>query len=702
MGERNLITKRHWVLCGGIVLEIVNYGFISNVISSQYVIHCIGILIAVVMGLCFERLNGVFNDAINDSFNDVKQHQNNCVKTMVNALNDLDKENKAEMKLMHQSIVSEMGDCTKAINEELHLIKNYQSKAIETLESQAKLNFEELSASLKEQKEENVELFNEKQKILISYVDEKNTSVLEQIKVLDNSINESVHDLKSGLNEKLVEVKKNMDSDYDELKNSLSANAVAMQNNYEGLLAVTKAVKQEVLDQQSKEMATLESQTKLSFEELRASLKEQKEENVELFNEKQKILISYVDEKNTSVLEQIKELDNSINESVNKFKSGLNEKLIEVQKNMESDYDELKNSLSANATAMQNNYEGLLAVTREVKQDVLDQQSKEIATLESQTKLSFEELRASLKEQKEENVELLNEKQKILTSYVDEKNTSVLEQIKVLDNSINESVSELKSGLNEKLVEVKKNMDSDYEELNSSLSANAAAMQNNHEGLLAVTREVKQDVFENINNVKTSVGNILDQQNKQLSEYGVKINNIVEVQRELNNQLESQKEVFAEAIIDSKSEIVDYMLHVDEKIDDLEFFFELIKKFGTLSGEVLKAESSGSDTKTQKEKPADRVEKIVEKESNLTVFNHYKNNNLEFSEMFSDSIKKCIVYYDEYGSIVKGINYDQNGAPTMETEYYPSGQLKQRTEIFVKNGELNKVVKNFDENGNMI
>ena len=54
--------------------------------------------------------------------------------------------------------------------------------------------------------------------------------------------------------------------------------------------------------------------------------------------------------------------------------------------------------------------------------------------------------------------------------------------------------------------------------------------------------------------------------------------------------------------------------------------------------------------------------------------------------MFSDSIKKCIVYYDEYGSIVKGINYDQNGAPTMETEYYPSGQLKQRTEIFVKNG----------------
>ena len=454
MGQRNLITKRHWVLCGGIALEIANYGFISSVVSSQYVLHCIGILIAVVMGLCFERLNGVFNDAINDSFNDVKQHQNNCVKTMVDALNDLENKNKAEINLMRQSMVSEMVERTEAITEELLQIKNYQSKAIETLASQAKLSFEELRASLKKQKEENVELLNEKQNILTSYVDEKNTSVLEQIKELDNSINESVSELKSGLNEKLVDVKQNMDFDYDELKNSLSANAVVMQNNYEGLLAVTK--------------------------------------------------------------------------------------------------------------------------------------------------------------------------------------------------------------------------------------------------------EVKQDVFENINNVKTSVGNILDQQNKQLSEYGVKINNIVEVQRELNNQLESQKEVFAEAIIDSKSEIVDYMLHVDEKIDDLEFFFELIKKFGTLSGEVLKAKSSGSATKPQKEKPADRVEKIVEKESNLTVFNHYKNNNLEFSEMFSDSIKKCIVYYDEYGSIVKGINYDQNGAPTMETEYYPSGQLKQRTEIFVKNGELNKVVKNFDENGNMI
>ena len=578
MGQRNLITKRHWVLCGGIALEIANYGFISSVVSSQYVLHCIGILIAVVMGLCFERLNGVFNDAINDSFNDVKQHQNNCVKTMVDALNDLENKNKAEINLMRQSMVSEMVERTEAITEELLQIKNYQSKAIETLASQAKL----------------------------------------------------------------------------------------------------------------------------SFEELRASLKKQKEENVELLNEKQNILTSYVDEKNTSVLEQIKELDNSINESVSELKSGLNEKLVDVKKNMDSDYEELKNSLSANATAMQNNYEGLLAVAREVKQDVLDQQSKEIATLESQTKLSFEELRASLKEHKEENVKLLNEKQNILTSYVDEKNTSVLEQIKELDNSINESVSELKSGLHEKLVDVKQNMDSDYDELKNSLSANAVVMQNNYEGLLAVTKEVKQDVFENINNVKTSVGNILDQQNKQLSEYGVKINNIVEVQRELNNQLESQKEVFAEAIIDSKSEIVDYMLHVDEKIDDLEFFFELIKKFGTLSGEVLKAKSSGSATKPQKEKPADRVEKIVEKESNLTVFNHYKNNNLEFSEMFSDSIKKCIVYYDEYGSIVKGINYDQNGAPTMETEYYPSGQLKQRTEIFVKNGELNKVVKNFDENGNMI
>ena len=166
MGERNLITKRHWVLCGGIVLEIVNYGFISNVISSQYVIHCIGILIAVVMGLCFERLNGIFNDAINDSFNDVKQHQNNCVKTMVDALNDLENKNKAEINLMRQSMVSEMVERTEAITEELFQIKNYQGKAIETLASQAKLRFEELRASLKEHNEENVKLLNEKKNIL--------------------------------------------------------------------------------------------------------------------------------------------------------------------------------------------------------------------------------------------------------------------------------------------------------------------------------------------------------------------------------------------------------------------------------------------------------------------------------------------------------------------------------------------------------
>ena len=171
----------------------------------------------------------------------------------------------------------------------------------------------------------------------------------------------------------------------------------------------------------------------------------------------------------------------------------------------------------------------------------------------------------------------------------------------------------------------------------------------------------------------------------------VKTNELGKLAAENNEQLSSRMQSLFEMVkttgetISGKVNKFDYNMY--EILDEL-------KKIDTVISLLKKPSTSNI---ARKENP-NRVETIVDKDTNYTLKNTYINNLLKKSDMLNGVKTVYTIEYDNEGKIEKCTNYDSNQNIQTETYYYKNGQVKQRKEY--NKGKI--YVSDFSENGKKI
>lgn len=117
--------------------------------------------------------------------------------------------------------------------------------------------------------------------------------------------------------------------------------------------------------------------------------------------------------------------------------------------------------------------------------------------------------------------------------------------------------------------------------------------------------------------------------------------------------------------------------------------------------EVFRNLSEASGARQSRQDP-NRTETFQDPETGFLVKNVYKSDQLASSEMING---KKLVYrleYDNKGQIKKSTNYDGDGKPVTELQYYPNGEVMTRVEQITIGGRTKKVTTKFDEKGNKL
>lgn len=97
-----------------------------------------------------------------------------------------------------------------------------------------------------------------------------------------------------------------------------------------------------------------------------------------------------------------------------------------------------------------------------------------------------------------------------------------------------------------------------------------------------------------------------------------------------------------------------------------------------------------------------RVEKIVDEKAGITVQNHYDNNRLKKGVMFKNGSKAYEFEYSDTGKIARTKHYDEKGTILAESTYHENGQVRERRDTVIKNGQKQTVISKFDKDGNKI
>ena len=129
---------------------------------------------------------------------------------------------------------------------------------------------------------------------------------------------------------------------------------------------------------------------------------------------------------------------------------------------------------------------------------------------------------------------------------------------------------------------------------------------------------------------------------------------------------------------------------LQDQVANLNSLSDVIKNFAAVQQQAAASEK----------KEPDRTEEIRDPETGITVFNHYKNNKLIYSEMGKGRQKTYEVEYDAQGRIIHSRNFDANGLVSTDLQFYPNGQVKTRTERVTVDGKVMTVTSQFDEQGN--
>ncbi len=217
-------------------------------------------------------------------------------------------------------------------------------------------------------------------------------------------------------------------------------------------------------------------------------------------------------------------------------------------------------------------------------------------------------------------------------------------------------------------------LDSTETSLNKVLQELTSVFNANIQSLSKQLKSTEESVTSKINNNATILKETYNTQTKQLST----------TIQSLSKQLKSTEESVISKINGDIKNLNNNMYEILDELKKIDTAISLLKKPST-------SNIAG------KENP-NRVETIVDKDTNYTLKNTYINNSLKKSDMLNGLKTVYTIEYDNEGKIEKCTNYDSNQNIQTETYYFKNGQVKQRKEY--NKGKIS--VSDFSENGKKI
>lgn len=512
----------------------------------------------------------------------------------------------------------------------------------------------------------------------------------EELKQLIESYNESANIYASKLEEKLDSTKlqaddisKNIESVKQlnfKLQDSIAANNTLITSGTENIITSTNQNKKEVLNQLHQNSESISSNFDKCVALALSTIIKGIEDSREVFIKSEDNIIQSCKEQSQNVeqvLEEIKNQYSVIENRIEKTQDSVNEKTEKLSDTLTLSVNEIKDKV----------------------------ESENIKNNES-LKTNFSVIINKIEESSNNTVKANNKSAELLTESINKRSDNISNKIDTLVIQNQALTSVVKASIDLKKVngETLKSVKQQCDYLQKGITS-LQIQSNNIEKIVSeyTTLNTNTDIIDSIKSLittlqkelKSSVSEINDEiletqikqetTNGQIEKLQILLKNISSELDEKNKKNSSQS-TFSQGISTSTESTSQSWStsnsHKDNQAQNRN------KQTGQSSANAYTKEKNASNP--------NRIETIVDKETNNIVLNHYINDVLVKSTMKN---KHGYVLYElEYknGQIVRSRNYDEKGNLNIEQTYYDNGQVHFRNEIT----KGKKKSTEFDRNGN--
>lgn len=509
-------------------------------------------------------------------------------------------------------------------------------------------NFTSLSGQLKETTDTiNEQINNEKYELMEGVRENKN----ELVEKLENVLTKSINKLEEERQAITYKMDTNVTNLAEKISNRANITDTTINNNNEILSAKIDELSQGVNCQLNNDRIELIENTNKAMESLS-----------ELLNVKYNNMIDRVNESNNLIIENIGEAKKTVGNHI-----------LTKQDELFSKIDVLnKESIKELGELLENNNRGVEFGIKELEDKIHDSTS-------NLTKVMGEEI--SVVNSKQSDIAMLvnnlinnaNESQ----SFIKQEFIQCQYQIEALANDVTEEITKSLNEINQSQInereDVNKFMDNRYNQLKQQISRLAELIGNktnmvekNLMNLISIANEIEKNKAKNEDNFTNILNTVIEKDREVL----LNTNTISIIQEETSKKMDN----------------------LSVQISSLNYLLEVLN---TVSDKSASKEKGSIDLK----KEPNRKEKIHDKENGITVFNEFKNDILQYSEMHKLGKKIFSATYDSKGGILLSKNYDNQGKVIMEISYFPNGQIKQRKEKVLENRKMVTKITDFDVNG---
>ncbi|NFO11074.1 hypothetical protein FDB29_08155 [Clostridium botulinum] len=137
----------------------------------------------------------------------------------------------------------------------------------------------------------------------------------------------------------------------------------------------------------------------------------------------------------------------------------------------------------------------------------------------------------------------------------------------------------------------------------------------------------------------------------------------------------------------------------DNKIRNLEIQILALNNLVKILNKILSEQEICRNEVAITKSDPNRIEKIHDDTSGITIVNTFKNDILQYSEMQELGKKIFSAEYDSKGRILLSKNYNKKGEVAIENSYYKNGQVKERKEKIREKRSIKTEITKFDSEG---
>lgn len=519
------------------------------------------------------------------------------------------------------------------------------------------------------------------------YMDKSELRILRQIGILENHIEE----ITEGINENIEENYQELSSKIAQTREKLSQSIKENSEKYERLISEKFAEQiqlsndnldilqediKELLIKEYEEFKRIEAEVYKVREKIAHDIKDNSEYAEKLILNKFAELIDNNDSNLNVIQNDIKKLSNYDRDGFAKIET----KVSELGDNTISSIDDIFKRLSNNFNKRQ------MEVIRDIN-EIIENVSEEIKVVGRDIIGKANQNRIDIIEKTCEEIEHINK----VYEQVTENHFEIINEYKLAEKQLQNKLDILQKVILEEIVKL----------INKS---GRKQQETQNERDKAVDNKFN-NVNQNITKLNEILSNNLEKINANMLQTLSIANSIEESAAvkndDLYNMLEKIYDIHSCSELNAKnlSNKQDYMTNkISNMQNQIETLNALVK---ILNNGKAETEKRKKETTRYKKQP-NRTEKIIDKENQSTLLNTFKNDILHYSEMLLLGKKVFSAEYNPDGSIKSSKNFNNKGDVTLESTYYPNGQVKERKEKVKENGKIVNKVTRFNKNGSKI